>query len=99
MCSVCSCDLDIKDNEGGARLNQMGSYSNDKHNVTMQTHKQQDQRGVGKSYSPLKVMEMVDTLLLVFMQLAHKLNKGGSKIAPRGNCNDGEHNATTQTHE
>jgi hypothetical protein len=29
-------------------------------------------------------MEMVDTLLLVFMQLAHKLNKGGSKIAPRG---------------
>jgi len=34
MHSMCSFDLDIKDSEGAARLNQMGSYSNDKHIVT-----------------------------------------------------------------
>jgi hypothetical protein len=44
-------------------------------------------------------MAMVNTLLLVFMQPAHKLDKGGSKITPKGSYNDGEHNATTQTHE
>jgi hypothetical protein len=102
-CAQCVHVTWIKDNEGGARLNQIGSYNNDelnndKHNVATQTHKQQDQRGVGKSYSPLEVMVMVDTLL-VFMQPAHELDKGGSKITPRGSCNDGEHNATTQMHE
>ncbi len=66
-----SYNLHIED-KGGARLYQGGSCNNGEHNASRQMHKQQDQRGVGKSCSPQKATTLVDVFLFMFLQHAQK---------------------------
>jgi hypothetical protein len=67
--------LAYKDN-GGARLHQNETCNNGQHNATTQTCNNKIKRGVGGSCSLLEVMAMVDTFLLVLLQLAQDNAQG-----------------------